>query len=84
MNTLVFDIETIPDTDFGRRHYNLDGLDDNSVAKVMYFKQRQAQKTDFLPLVQYRIVVVSALLPGERLRWWHVSGALLGLTGPPF
>ncbi|MGE4658663.1 MAG: 3'-5' exonuclease [Gammaproteobacteria bacterium] len=62
MNTLVFDIETIPDTDFGRRHYNLDGLDDNSVAKVMYFKQRQARQTDFLPLVQYRIVVVSALL----------------------
>ena len=27
------------------------------------------------------IVVFSALLPGERLRWWHVSGALLGLTG---
>ena len=27
------------------------------------------------------IVVASALLPGERLRWWHVLGALLGLAG---
>ncbi|BBK40185.1 membrane protein [Allostella vacuolata] len=27
------------------------------------------------------IVVFSALLPGERLRWWHVAGALLGLAG---
>jgi len=27
------------------------------------------------------IVVASALLPGERLRWWHVAGALLGLGG---
>jgi drug/metabolite transporter (DMT)-like permease len=27
------------------------------------------------------IVVFSAMLPGERLRWYHVTGALLGLAG---
>jgi drug/metabolite transporter (DMT)-like permease len=27
------------------------------------------------------IVLFSALLPGERLRWWHVGGALAGLAG---
>lgn len=27
------------------------------------------------------IVVFSALLPGERLRWWHTAGAVLGLGG---
>lgn len=27
------------------------------------------------------IVVGSALMPGERLRWYHMAGALLGLTG---
>ncbi|MFJ6834102.1 DMT family transporter [Streptomyces sp. NPDC091209] len=27
------------------------------------------------------IVVCSALLPGERLRWWHTAGAVLGLGG---
>lgn len=27
------------------------------------------------------IVVFSALLPGERLRWWHVLGTLAGLAG---
>ncbi|MGB0748006.1 MAG: DMT family transporter [Magnetospiraceae bacterium] len=27
------------------------------------------------------IVLFSALLPGERLRWWHVVGALMGLGG---
>lgn len=27
------------------------------------------------------IVVFSGLLPGERLRWWHLVGALAGLTG---
>ncbi len=27
------------------------------------------------------IVVGSALLPGERLHWWHVAGAVAGLVG---
>jgi drug/metabolite transporter (DMT)-like permease len=27
------------------------------------------------------IVLFSALLPGERLRWWHVLGAFAGLVG---
>ncbi len=27
------------------------------------------------------IVLFSALLPGEQLRWWHVAGALMGLSG---
>ena len=27
------------------------------------------------------IVLFSALLPGERLRWWHIAGALAGLAG---
>src|SRR5690606_23158929 len=27
------------------------------------------------------IVLFSALLPGERLRWWHLAGAVLGLAG---
>ena len=27
------------------------------------------------------IVVLSALLPGERVRWFHVAGAALGLAG---
>ncbi len=27
------------------------------------------------------IVVLSAFLPGDRLRWWHVAGAVSGLIG---
>lgn len=27
------------------------------------------------------IVLFSALLPGERLRWWHMAGTLAGLAG---
>lgn len=62
MNTLVFDIETIPDVELGRRLYDLGDLDDESVAKAMYFKQKQARDSDFLPLPQHRVLVVSAVL----------------------
>ena len=62
MNVLSFDIETIPDTEVGRKIYALGDLDDESVAKVMHFKQQQARQTDFLPLPQHRVVVISAVL----------------------
>jgi predicted PolB exonuclease-like 3'-5' exonuclease len=62
LNTLVFDIETVPDTELGRRMYALGDLDDESVGKVMHFKQVQARDTDFLPHVQHRVIVISALL----------------------
>ncbi len=62
MNTLVFDIETIPDTDLGRRLYGVQDLDDDAVGKIMFFKQRQARQTEFLPLLQHRVVAVSAVL----------------------
>jgi predicted PolB exonuclease-like 3'-5' exonuclease len=62
MNVLCFDIETVPDTEFGRRIFDLGDLDDESIAKVMRFKQMQARQTDFLPLPQHRVVVISAVL----------------------
>ena len=62
MNTLVFDIETIPDTDLGRRLYGVEDLSDKDVGKVMFFKQRQARGTEFLPIVQHRVVAISVVL----------------------
>ena len=62
MNTLVFDIETVPDVELGRRLYDLDGLDDAAVAKAMVAKQRQARQTDFLPPPLQRVVAISAVL----------------------
>jgi len=62
LNTLVFDIETIPDTDLGRRLYGVEDLDDADVGKIMFFKQRQARGTEFLPVYQHRIVAISAVL----------------------
>lgn len=62
MNILAFDIETIPDTDTGKRLYDLDGLPDEDIARAMF--TRQVQKTggsDFLPLHLHRIVAISVV-----------------------
>jgi predicted PolB exonuclease-like 3'-5' exonuclease len=62
MNTLVFDIETVPDVELGRRLYGLDGLDDGAVAQAMFAKQRALRQSDFLPAPQQRIVAISVIL----------------------
>jgi 3'-5' exonuclease len=62
MNTLVFDIETVPDVELGRRLYDLGDLADADVAKAMAAKQKQARQTDFLPPPQQRVVAISVLL----------------------
>jgi predicted PolB exonuclease-like 3'-5' exonuclease len=62
MNTLVFDIETVPDVELGRRLYDLGDLDDAGVAQAMFAKQRQLRQSDFLPPPQQRVVAISVLL----------------------
>ena len=48
MNVFVFDIETVPDVEGGRRIYGFDDLSDVDVAKaMMHIRQTQAG-TDFL------------------------------------
>ena len=48
MNTLVFDIETVPDVAFGRRLFGLEGLSDDEVGKAMQALARQESGSDFL------------------------------------
>ena len=62
MNTLVFDIETVPDVELGRTLFGIEQLTDADTAKFMLFKQKQTRGTDFLPLPQHRIVAISVLL----------------------
>ena len=74
MNTLVFDIETVPDVDFGRRLYTLEGLDDAAVAKAMFAQQRASTGSEFLPHLQQRVVAVSCVLrTREQLRVWSLG-----------
>jgi hypothetical protein len=62
MNTLAFDIETVPDVELGRRLYELDGLDDATVAHVMTVKQRQVRNSDVLPAHQQRVIAISCVM----------------------
>jgi predicted PolB exonuclease-like 3'-5' exonuclease len=74
VSTLVFDIETVPDVDFGRRLYGLDGLPDAQVAKAMYALRRQVTGGDFLPPEQQRVVAIScALRNAEAFTVWSLG-----------
>ncbi len=74
MSTLVFDIETVPDVDFGRRLFGLEALPDAQVAKAMFARRRQNTGGDFLPLEQHRVVAIScALRKGDSFTLWSVG-----------
>jgi predicted PolB exonuclease-like 3'-5' exonuclease len=74
MNVLVFDIETVPDVDLGRRLYSLQGLDDAAVAKAMFAQQRASTGAEFLPHLQQRVVAISCVLRArEQLTVWSLG-----------
>ena len=62
MNIFVFDIETIPDIEAGRRLYDLHDLDDKNVARVMFHKRMEESGTEFLRHHLQRIVAISVVL----------------------
>lgn len=74
MNLLVFDIETVPDVELGRRVLGLTGLSDAQVAKAMFTSARAASGSDFLPHEQHRVVAISCVLRSrEALRVWSLG-----------
>lgn len=75
MNYLVFDIETIPDTELGRRELGLAAdMDEADVARAMVFRRMQEAQTEFLPLYQHRVVAISVLLRrDDQLRLWSLG-----------
>jgi len=74
MHCFSFDIETVPDVEFGREVYGLEGLEDKDVAAAMSFKRQQAVGHEFLPLHQHRVVAISvALRSGDDFRVWTLG-----------
>ena len=74
MNSFSFDIETVPDVEFGRRMWDLEGVSDEDVATAMAFKQLQKTGREFLPLHQHRVVAISvALRSGNKFRVWSLG-----------
>jgi predicted PolB exonuclease-like 3'-5' exonuclease len=74
VNTLVFDIETVPDTDLGRRLYGLTGLSDEHVAQIMFTKRRQETGAEFLSHEQHRVVAISVVMrTRDSLKLWSLG-----------
>lgn len=79
MPIFVFDIETIPDVELGRRIYDLGDLSDRQVGYVMQAKRREESGTEFLSYEQHRVVAISvALRSRDTFKIWS-----LGEPGAP-
>jgi predicted PolB exonuclease-like 3'-5' exonuclease len=74
MHCFSFDIETIPDVEFGRRMWDLDGLSDADVGTAMSFMQQQKTGSDFLPLHMQRVVAISvAFRTSDNFKVWTLG-----------
>ena len=70
----AFDIETVPDVEFGRRLHGLEGLTDKQVGYVMQTRQRELTGSEFLSLEQQRIVAISiAMRTREGFKVWSLG-----------
>ena len=74
-NTLVFDIETIPDTESGSRIYALEGLSQGDCVKAMRAKRvEKTGQSDFLAHHLHKIVAISVALRSPRgFKVWSVG-----------
>ena len=76
MNILVFDIETIPDIDSGKKIFNLDDLSEENVVQVMqnHRYQQSDGKTEFLQLYLHKIVSISVILKtSDKINVWSLG-----------
>ncbi|MEC9364990.1 3'-5' exonuclease [Sinimarinibacterium flocculans] len=71
---LVFDIETVPDLDGGRRVLGLDGMGDDAVWTAMRTQRLAERGNDFMPAHLQRIVAISVVLrQGDGIRVWSIG-----------
>ena len=75
--TLVFDIETVPDTDGLKKLLDLPASTSaEDVANIAFHQRRQHNGGEFLPLHQHRVVAIScALREGDSFRVWTLGAA---------
>jgi len=76
MNILVFDIETVPDIESGKRLYHLEGLDESEAAELMFSRRRQETggESDFLRHYLHKIVAISVVLKTrDKLSVWSLG-----------
>ncbi len=62
MNILVFDIETIPDTQAGKQALDLAGQEDTAIAQAMFANTLEKKGSEFLPLHWHQVAVISMVI----------------------
>jgi predicted PolB exonuclease-like 3'-5' exonuclease len=76
MAVFVFDIETIPDVELGRKIYGLGDLTDKQVGYVMQAKRREETGGEFLSYEQHRVIAISvALRSRDQFKVWSLGDA---------
>lgn len=74
MSILVFDIETIPDVEAGKKLYGLDGLSDFDTAQALFALRRAKVGNDFLPHYLQKICAISVVLSqGSQIKVWSLG-----------
>ena len=76
MNILVFDVETIPDIDSGKKIFNLEDLSDKNAAELMFSHRYQTSngRTEFLQHYLHKIVTRSVVLKtDDKLSVWSLG-----------
>jgi predicted PolB exonuclease-like 3'-5' exonuclease len=74
MNIFVFDIETIPDVEAGRKLLDLNGLSDEAVAEAMFAKAREDSGRDFVRHHLQKVVAISAVFRHKgTLKVWSLG-----------
>ena len=75
MSILVFDIESIPDFESGRKIHKLDDeLSDKDVVKAMQHLQFQKTGSEFMPLHLQKIVAISAVFENRgQVKVWSLG-----------
>lgn len=74
MSVLVFDIETIPDLESGRKLHDLHDLSDEETAKALFALRRAKVGNDFLPHYMQKICAISLVLSqGSQLKVWSLG-----------
>ncbi len=79
MHCFAFDIETVPDTELGRRFYDLEGLGDEEVATIMVSHRRHKTGHEFLPVLQQKVVAISiAFRSTSEFKIWSLGSEAAG------
>tara|TARA_R110000868_G_scaffold144960_3_gene364487 strand:+ start:1003 stop:1767 length:765 start_codon:yes stop_codon:yes gene_type:complete len=74
MNILVFDIETIPDVEAGRKIYGLEDLNDADAAEAMFLARREKNGTNFLPTHLQKVAAISVVLrTADKVNVWSLG-----------